>query len=738
MAQIKFLSPLATPEDEKTMRINIANAKRQARAGDIAKLYEAYVRYGKLYQEHNDEIFKKEMIGIEDYIKNLPVEKVMEAVQRAMDINDFAPARWLATLVRRESMVNVYKKQIADEILHEVSESEIKEEINERLTGQVEGEGVIIGIDPGNQVGWAAVNGNVLLGQGSIGSRDVRNLCFDLSKRFNPDAWVFEVADNRLEYGPIKVMVNTLATIISRQESMLSWRQGLEIAKSQVRLVDAQKMRYVLEKYFNDKMGLTGKDQIRLRRKDQIQGFIQDYLNLGEMSIHAIDAFIVAWCYFVFHGSRVEDRFVLSRRQDVEGTINKWNNFMAKVRREKFSRQKRGYLNKKIKEAQNRMLESPDIIIEPMEPFIKNVVDKIKAMAPGYFKGVSKVVVRPHYAPGHVESGPGKDPNIIYIDKTHLDREVRRVTGKGLAQVEQFPNSIKNEIYKAMARVIFHEKGHILGFKPSKGYASEYEAEQEATKMLGKGQFPKSAKLKWPKGLSSIRYSEEERKVYSKVRRMKLDEIRNILRNPLDDTMAVALSRHPSVQVRKILAKKPSLPHKAIISLRRDPDQNIRKIMDKNLRTKYRSGLLQRLSTVSLEEVNIVNEIKSIVGNDNIRYIGERKIEPFKFSEIYKDRPEVFEWIKETIGDYKGIVHDFEVRNLSGDWLRAEYFGYDESRFVEKRYEFRKLIKEHFFDMSGKNVLSFVPEDLKNKNNLLQKLREMDIIDKMGKAFEVA
>ena len=764
MAKIKFLPPLAAPEDERTLRLNIANAKRQARAGDISKLYEAYIRYGKLRQEHNDFEAGKSMNELENQIRNIPKEKVMEAIQIAMEKNDFAPARWLATLIKREDLISLYKQQIADEILHEVSESEVKGDIYSRLSGESGKGATIVGLDPGNQVGYVVMQGNKIVSSGAVGSRKIKQLCNQLQNKYNPEVWIFEVADNRLEYGPIKIIAVTLAASIMRDKRPLSWRQALEIAKDKIKIVDAQKMRYALEKYFNEKMGLTGKDRIRLRKKDQMHSFIKNHLGIGDMNIHAVDAFTVAWCYYVFHGSRVAQRFDLSGREDIDLAVDKWSDYTGRVKQKNYKRIKRhrkevNMLKNALEDSKLKLLESPDIIIEPLEPFIKHVVDRIRKMDPGYFKGVSKIVIQPHYAPGHVESGPGKDPNIIYVDKSHLENELRRATGKGLSQLAQMPQSVQDAAVKEMARIIFHEKGHILGFKPDKGYATESEAEGYAQKTLPGLNLAASRKEagKWRDELKVYRFSPEAREEYFSIAKENapVSKIMEVINNPekMNEGLSTALSLHPSVQVRRDLARRSDLSYSAILILRKDDDVIVKQRLKKNL-DQNKPGLWSEIAKVSLEEINLFNILKSLLGDENIHYMDTKKLSLVDYAKVYPDNPEVLLWIKRQIGPSKTIIHDIELRDLEGEWRRAEYFGFagragDESESLEgaettsqynkqkARYLVSKIIKKHFFDMRGDGSIFFELEDVRDKNNLLQKLREANIIDEEGKAYGI-
>jgi len=170
----------------------------------------------------------------------------------------------------------------------------------------------------------------------------------------------------------------------------------------------------------------------------------------------------------------------------------------------------------------------------------------------------------------------------------------------------------------------------------------------------------------------------------------------------------------------------------------------------KNMK-KNRPQIKKDLGSSSLEEVRLVNIIEELVGSDNIRYLESKQLPHIDFEELYAENPEVFEWIKELVGPRKAIQHDFEVRDLGGDWKRAEYFGFsrgsgESSSVVDLpkkteydkqkiRYYISKVIKKHFFDAHSDNALFFEIDDIKNKNQLLSKLVRNGIIGDDGKAY---
>lgn len=127
---------------------------------------------------------------------------------------------------------------------------------------------------------------------------------------------------------------------------------------------------------------------------------------------------------------------------------------------------------------QDTELEGPDVRIEPAESLIQEAVKRIRSKQPDYFAGrpdrpgVRSIVVGPSSGFGHVESGPGKDPNVIHIDMNKIKSNL---------------GSVKDDeaIINSIIEVISHERGHISGFKSEQGFAGEGPAEAEAKRVSG-------------------------------------------------------------------------------------------------------------------------------------------------------------------------------------------------------------------------------------------------------------
>jgi hypothetical protein len=102
-------------------------------------------------------------------------------------------------------------------------------------------------------------------------------------------------------------------------------------------------------------------------------------------------------------------------------------------------------------------LQSPNIVVEPLNPVVDKAIKVLQRMDPSYFVGVKKIVINvsPYY--GHVESGPGKDPTVININ-------MNRIMSESGGQVSG-PTAVL-----AAATTIAHEKGHVASFNESQGF----------------------------------------------------------------------------------------------------------------------------------------------------------------------------------------------------------------------------------------------------------------------------
>lgn len=109
---------------------------------------------------------------------------------------------------------------------------------------------------------------------------------------------------------------------------------------------------------------------------------------------------------------------------------------------------------------------SPSITIQPGKPEANCALDILKLWNPSYFTNVEKIVIGPSPNYGYVESGPEKDPAVIYINADRIVSEAGQQSGK--------------EAAIATASVIAHEKGHVSSFDPEKGFVGgEAPAEAE-------------------------------------------------------------------------------------------------------------------------------------------------------------------------------------------------------------------------------------------------------------------
>jgi hypothetical protein len=99
---------------------------------------------------------------------------------------------------------------------------------------------------------------------------------------------------------------------------------------------------------------------------------------------------------------------------------------------------------------------SPQITIQPGKPEADCALAILKAWNPNYFLEVARIVIGPSPNYGYVQSGPDKDPAVIYINADRIIQEAGTQQGKAAAI--------------ACASVIAHEKGHISSFKEENGF----------------------------------------------------------------------------------------------------------------------------------------------------------------------------------------------------------------------------------------------------------------------------
>jgi hypothetical protein len=112
---------------------------------------------------------------------------------------------------------------------------------------------------------------------------------------------------------------------------------------------------------------------------------------------------------------------------------------------------------------------TPNITIQPGRPEANCALEILKRWDPNYFMNVKEIIIGPSADYGHVESGPDKDPSVIYIN---ADRIVAETGGQQSGRAAAL----------ACAKVIAHEKGHVGSYKDQSGFeGGELPAEQEET-----------------------------------------------------------------------------------------------------------------------------------------------------------------------------------------------------------------------------------------------------------------
>jgi len=109
------------------------------------------------------------------------------------------------------------------------------------------------------------------------------------------------------------------------------------------------------------------------------------------------------------------------------------------------------------KRAQEPIIPTPHIVIEPYEPAIAKALTRI----PNHLKmNVTKVVVHSGGGSGHmghVEMGPGKDPREIHIFKDRIREKVRQMFGT----IQPTAQQLEQATERALIETIIHETGHI-------------------------------------------------------------------------------------------------------------------------------------------------------------------------------------------------------------------------------------------------------------------------------------
>lgn len=101
-------------------------------------------------------------------------------------------------------------------------------------------------------------------------------------------------------------------------------------------------------------------------------------------------------------------------------------------------------------------VDTPNITIQPGRPEASCALEILKRWKPDYFVGVRNIVIGPSANYGYVESGPDKDPTVIYINADRIVGEAGQQSGR--------------EAAIATARVIAHEKGHVASFDAQQGF----------------------------------------------------------------------------------------------------------------------------------------------------------------------------------------------------------------------------------------------------------------------------
>lgn len=125
------------------------------------------------------------------------------------------------------------------------------------------------------------------------------------------------------------------------------------------------------------------------------------------------------------------------------------------------------YFVRKYGQQVDMELDSPNIVVQPVEPIITKAINILKRMDANYFKGVRKIQLAPssmYY--GYVESGQDKDPAVININLSKIKQQVGNINSP--------------EAVIAAATTIAHERGHVGTFDAQQGFVGgEAPAEAE-------------------------------------------------------------------------------------------------------------------------------------------------------------------------------------------------------------------------------------------------------------------
>lgn len=129
------------------------------------------------------------------------------------------------------------------------------------------------------------------------------------------------------------------------------------------------------------------------------------------------------------------------------------------------------------------------VVIEPLDPAVQQAVNRINQRDPSLLARTHKIVVHPGGGAelGHVESGPGKDPQEIHLFKGRIEQMVRERMVPG-AGVKPTPADYASALEQAIVEVIGHEAGHIGPERPiapgTQPFLGEPEAEAKAKETL--------------------------------------------------------------------------------------------------------------------------------------------------------------------------------------------------------------------------------------------------------------
>jgi len=100
--------------------------------------------------------------------------------------------------------------------------------------------------------------------------------------------------------------------------------------------------------------------------------------------------------------------------------------------------------------------DSPNVVIEPVEPIVQEVVNELKTESPNIFQGVRKIKIDMGY--GQFGSVSSEDPSDINLNFNRIKSQLSQEFGTSFDIND--PNQ-KQRLKNMIKETIIHEKGHV-------------------------------------------------------------------------------------------------------------------------------------------------------------------------------------------------------------------------------------------------------------------------------------